>query len=281
MNPCNCTRFGTCELQKLLCLCSQGYHGERCEVLWLDSNPTAWYAVVWTLFGIGIVLIALSVFNIVLHYYFRSVVFPHVSIAVLGLVTCTLGGVFTLLTVSLDPYDFRTSTTFSVSYEVGINIINSLGYAFIACSVSNNTFKHLKFCNHSLQYGILTVQWLTVRETVVARWIRISFAVFVSFTLALAFVCPCLILVPVSFHDVIFYLYLAIVALFCAVVIIVTGLSTLTTLSRHAHNKSLLKRVAIHVTIVAFLLLCCIVVFLVVSFSQTGLFFLSVSIFCF
>jgi predicted outer membrane lipoprotein len=169
-----------------------------------------------------------------------------------------LGGACITVSVAVDPYGFERHASglpYDAVRAAGLGVVNLLGYALIACA-----------------FGVLTVVWLSVRRTAVSRRAWIGFGCFVTFTLVLAVVCPWLALIPGGFEydRIIFYIYLAVVAFFIGLVIVVTGARTVWAMSRNRDkNRSRMWRVAVHVLIVGALLLACTAVFVVVSFATS------------
>jgi hypothetical protein len=169
-----------------------------------------------------------------------------------------LGGACITVSVAVDPYGFERRASGLPNDAVraaGLGVITLLGYAFVACA-----------------FGVLTLVWLSVRRTAVSRRAWIGFGCFVTFTLVLAVVCPWLALIPGGFEydRIIFYIYLAVVAFFIGLVIVVTGARTVWTLSQNkTKNRGQMWRVAVHVLVVGALLLACTAVFVVVSFATT------------
>ncbi len=245
-----------CNADSGSCACPYGLAGQYCQLILTDGHEEAFAAWRFTFVALY-VLVVILLFCVLIEFWVRKVVvFPRFNREQTGLACAFLAALLELLYVSLDPFRLAAASANAVTagLRVGSAIIANLSLAFTA-----------------LGWAVVLLMWLEVRAvTHRAKSRQIAIRIFlcvVIITLAMAFLCAGLLVSPIyGTADIIFYVFLGVLAAAIGVAVMTSAWLTFFQLSRFKKNhEKRLVRLTIHMIIAGTCFFLAIVALLVVA----------------
>lgn len=214
-----CQNAGLCSASSGACICPFGLYGTFCEGVWIVGYESAFQAWRWTFIALFILLAVLCIL-LVLEFWYRKVVVRKVSQEQGGIIFAFFASVFALLYLGIDPFRLQAALRgeITIGLRIGVGIIGNLTLACIANG-----------------WSLIMIVWWRIRSPFMGERGRrgVNLLWILSFgTLLMAVVFGVLLPWLGNTADIIFYVYLGVVAVIVGVVIFVSAILTYKQLGR-------------------------------------------------